>query len=209
LILVTTSAAKLWTLATRFSDQVCILRVSEDFDSLEILYGPRQHGGVPTTEIIAHLLMHDANAREDKRESCVLHVHPQLTIDCSRAFANRRSMLLRALYRQRPELIANLADLIGVTPFLLPGSSELTRSTARLARTHRVILWSGHGILVREITLERCVDLTDYIEASAGAVLRELSLGRRLQSFGRNDIQKMVQSFSLSSRILSLFETES
>jgi len=109
------------------------------------------------------------------------------------------------LYRQRPELIANVPDLIGIVPLLLPGSAELTEWTARYAHAHRLILWSGHGVVVREINLERCIDLIDYLEASAGGVLAERMLGGNLTAFSRADVEMMVRRFALPPHVLNAF----
>jgi rhamnulose-1-phosphate aldolase len=204
-IIATVSGGKVWDLA-RNERHLCMIAVGQGGETFRVLYGNREHGTVPTTEFVNHLIAHATNA-EIHRASVVVHVHPQNMIDLSRhPAASVYAGLNRVLYAQRPELLANVPELVGLVPYRPPGSAALVSATLDAVRKHRVVLWAGHGVLIREASLERCVDLLEYVETSAHAVLRNLMLGGVLRTMSPEEMRAFVDAYGLSSRVLELFE---
>jgi rhamnulose-1-phosphate aldolase len=204
-IIATVSGGKIWDLA-RNERHLCVIAVGQGGETFRVLYGNREHGTVPTTEFVNHLVAHAINAGM-LQTSAVVHVHPQNMIDLSRHPATSEySGLNRVLYAQRPELLANVPDLVGLVPYQPPGSAALVRATLEAIREHRVVLWAGHGVLIREASVERCVDLLEYVEASAHAVLRNLMLGGVLRTISPEEMRAFVDAYGLPSGVLELFE---
>jgi rhamnulose-1-phosphate aldolase len=207
-ILATVSGGKIWDIGRRPERHLCVVLVTRACESFK-LYGTDAHGTVPTTEFVNHLMAHAANLRAGYQHSAVIHAHPQALIDLSRhARGENFRGLNRTLYGQRPELVANVPDLVGLIPFQAPGSGSLVEATIHALAMHRLILWARHGVLARESSLERCVDLLEYAETSAAAALRDATLGNALRSFSGEELASFVSMYGLPRHIEQVFATE-
>ncbi len=123
-----------------------------------------------TSEFNSHLAVHHDQMRsKDIKFHAVLHAQPlHLTYLSHLAYYQDEQYLNRHLFRWQPETILNFPEGIGVLPFMLPGSAQLTIETMLALREHRIVIWSRHGVMARaEDSIFHALDLIEYAETAA------------------------------------------
>lgn len=147
-------------------------RVTEDELALVALDGTVLRGA-PSKEWPLHL----AAYRADASIGAVVHLHaPESTaIACLPPVADG----LADLPAYTPYRVMSLGD-VPLLPYAPPGSPELGPPfAAAVAAGRRVALLANHGSAVAAATLERAVDLSEELEASARLALTLRTLPAR------------------------------
>lgn len=133
-----------------------------------------------TSEFNSHLAVHQDQLRSrDVKLQTVLHAQPIYLTYLSHLHDYQDERYLnRHLLRWQPETIYNFPEGIGILPFLLPGSSQLTTETTLSMREHRIVIWAQHGVLVRsDDSIFHALDLIEYAEAAAHYEYLNLAAG--------------------------------
>ena len=205
-LLATVSGGKLSDLGRGDGKHLGVVAFSPDGRRARMIFGNVEHGTAPSTEFASHVLAHAQNLAAGFSDSAVVHVHPPALIDLSRHREAGASFAAfnRLLYTQRPELVANLPDLVGLIPYKAPGSGALLEASSQAIARHRAVVWRAHGVLIREKSVERCVDILEYVEASAAAALRSLQLLGALEPLSFDDVRHLVELYHLPKDILDL-----
>lgn len=123
-----------------------------------------------TSEFNSHLAVHHDQMRgKDLKLHTVLHAQPlYLTYLSHRAEYQDEAYLNRHLLRWQPETIINFPEGLGILPYLLFGSAQLTVETMLALREHRLVIWSQHGVIARAAdSIFHALDLIEYAEAAA------------------------------------------
>jgi len=123
-----------------------------------------------TSEFNSHLAVHHDQMRsKDIKLHTVLHAQPlHLTYLSHLPDFQDEHSLNHHLLRWQPETILNFPEGIGVLPFLLPGSAQLTVETMIALREHRIVIWSQHGVMARsDDSISHALDLIEYAETAA------------------------------------------
>ena len=123
-----------------------------------------------TSEFNSHLAVHNDRMRSSGASlHAVLHAQPiHLTHLSHLPEYQDEKFLNRHLLRWQPETILNMPEGIGVIPFLLPGSAQLVLETKLSLRTHRIVIWSRHGVVARaDDSIFHASDLIEYAETAA------------------------------------------
>jgi len=123
-----------------------------------------------TSEFNSHLAVHHDQMRSrDIRLHTVLHGQPvYLTYLSHVADYQNEQFFNHHLLRWQPETILNFPEGIGVLPFILPGSAQLTVETMIALREHRIVVWSQHGLMARsDDSIFHALDLIEYAETAA------------------------------------------
>ena len=145
---------------------------------------------VLTSEWNSHLAVHDDTvARTGTNFHAVVHAQPPHLVYLSHRPEYRDEELFsRRLIRWQPETIVQLPAGIGILPFMLPSSVELSEATVESLREHRITVWSKHGVMARsDISVTRAGDRIEYAEAGGrceGVVLRAGGGGEGLANVG-------------------------
>lgn len=131
---------------------------------------PRRLFARVTSEFNSHLAVHqDQVQRTATNFHAVIHAQPPYLTYLSHIARYRDvTYLNQHLLRWQPETIVNLPEGIGVIPFIMPGSAPLMQATMERLRTHRIVIWSKHGVVARsEISAKRASDRIEYAETAA------------------------------------------
>lgn len=123
-----------------------------------------------TSEFNSHLAVHHDQMRsKDIKLHTVLHGQPPyLTFLSHLSSYQDEQHLNHHLLRWQPETILNFPEGIGVLPFILPGSTQLTIETMLELRDHRIVIWSQHGAMARaDDSIFHALDLIEYAETAA------------------------------------------
>jgi rhamnulose-1-phosphate aldolase len=123
-----------------------------------------------TSEFNSHLAVHHDQMRSrDIELHTVLHGQPlYLTYLSHLSDYQDQQYFNRHLLRWQPETILNFPTGIGVLPFILVGSAQLTVETMLAMREHKLVVWSQHGVMARsDDSLFHVLDLIEYAETAA------------------------------------------
>jgi rhamnulose-1-phosphate aldolase len=123
-----------------------------------------------TSEFNSHLAVHHDQMRSrNVKFHAVLHAQPiYLTYLSHMADYQNEQYFNRHLLRWQPETILNFPEGIGVLPFILPGSTQLTIETMLAMREHRIVVWSQHGVIAKcDDSIFHALDMIEYAETAA------------------------------------------
>ena len=146
------------------------LIVEADGAYAQLYTSPRKLFTRLTSELNSHLAIHEDQVllSGTNFHACV-HAQPLYLTYLSHITAYQdENFLNHHLLRWQPEAIVNLSDGIGVVQFHVPGSSELMEHTKERLKSHRLVVWSKHGVVSRsDISVKRAIDRIEYAETAA------------------------------------------
>jgi rhamnulose-1-phosphate aldolase len=158
-----------------------------------------------TSEFNSHLAIHHDQMRSrDIRLHTVLHGQPlHLTYLSHLAEYQDEQYLNRQLVRWQPEAILNFPDGIGVLPFVLPGSAQLTVETMLALRDHSMVIWSQHGVMSRaDDSIFHALDLIEYAETAAHYEYLNLTAGQPSEGISPEHLRAIAESWTIQQKIL-------
>ncbi len=132
----------------------------------------------PTSELPAHLSIHNMMAAQGINHTATLHTHPQSLIALSHneklleGLDASPNALTSLLWDMLPEARLFVPRGIGIVPYLEPGSVALAQSTMRGLEDHDIVLWAKHGVLAVGPNIIEAFDTIDIMEKSADIYLR-------------------------------------
>jgi rhamnulose-1-phosphate aldolase len=157
-----------------------------------------------TSEFNSHLAVHHDQMRaRDLKLHAVLHAQPvYLTYLSHRVEYQDEAYFNRHLLRWQPETILNFPEGIGVLPYLLFGSAQLTVETMLALRDHRLVVWSQHGLMARaDDSVFRALDLIEYAEAAAHYEYLNLTTDGRSEGLSPERLREISKSVNLEQKI--------
>lgn len=141
-----------------------IIKLSHDGLSYSIIDGFADNHK-PTSELITHLMV--MAKRKDRGQRVVLHTHANWLTAMSELKPADSESFTKALWRMCSESMMFFPDGVGILPWMLPGSPDIGLASAELAKTHRLILWSYHGVLAAGEDLDDAFGLIETAEKAA------------------------------------------
>jgi rhamnulose-1-phosphate aldolase len=106
------------------------------------------------------------------------------------------------LLRWQPETILNFPQGIGVLPFLLIGSAQLTIETMLKLRDHPMVVWSQHGVMARaDDSILHALDLIEYAETAAHYEYLNLTVGGRSEGLRPEHLREVAASWNIRQNI--------
>jgi rhamnulose-1-phosphate aldolase len=157
-----------------------------------------------TSEWNSHLAVHeDTVGRTGTNFHAVVHAQPPHLTYLSHipeygneAYFNSRVM------RWEPETIVQLPQGVGILPFMLPGSDALMAANVVSLRTHRIDVWSKHGVMARsDVSVTRAVDRIEYAEAAARYEYMDLVAGGRAEGLTLAEARSVVEAFGVQTTL--------
>jgi rhamnulose-1-phosphate aldolase len=157
-----------------------------------------------TSEFNSHLAVHHDQMRSrDVRLHAVLHGQPlHLTYLSHLSDYQNQQYLNRHLLRWQPETILNFPQGIGVLPFILLGSAQLTVETMIAMREHQLVIWSQHGVMARaDDSIFHVLDLIEYAETAAHYEYLNLIGGALSQGLSPEHLRAVSKSWNIRQNI--------
>jgi rhamnulose-1-phosphate aldolase len=157
-----------------------------------------------TSEFNSHLAVHqDQVAAIGTNFHAVVHAQPGYLTYLSHVPCYQfEGYLSRHLLRWQPETILNLPEGIGCVRFLVPGSAELTAATLESLRSHRITVWSKHGVVARsDRSVKRAVDRIEYAETAARYEYLNLTNGEAGQGLSDDEVREICRIFGITQSI--------
>jgi rhamnulose-1-phosphate aldolase len=204
-IIVTGSGRRLRDIAADPAANLGIVRVDDDGATGTLHTSPGRLFDHLTSEWNSHLAVHDDTVeRTGTNFHAVVHAQPPHLTYLSHIPAYRdEERLSRRLLRWEPETIVNLPAGIGVLPFMLPGSRMLMEANVASLRTHRIVLWSKHGVMSRsDVSVTRAVDRIEYAETAARYEYMDLVNGERAEGLTLDEMRAVAAAFDVRTTVV-------
>jgi len=112
------------------------------------------------------------------------------------------SFMSRHLLRWRPEAVVNLPEGLGCVRFHVPGSAGLCAATFKALRSHRIAVWSKHGVVARsDQSVKRAVDRIEYAETAAHYEFLNLTNGGAAKGLSDKEIRDICRAFGINNSV--------
>ncbi|RJP34845.1 MAG: rhamnulose-1-phosphate aldolase [Actinobacteria bacterium] len=153
-----------------------------------------------TSEFNSHLAVHRNHMPSGTRGfHAVIHAQPPYLAYLSHIPRYQDAgHLNRRLLRWQPETVVHIPEGIGLVPFRVPGSPELTAATVKELHAHRIVLWAKHGVMARSaISLGEACDLVEYAETAARYEHLDLCSGVSGEGLSTEEILAVCAAFGI------------
>ncbi len=173
-----------------------VLRVSKNGESVEVLWGLR-NGAVPTSELASHFMSHIERLKVDPTHRIVLHTHATNVIAMTFTHDLDELKFTKTLWEMCTECLVVFPDGVSVIPWIVPGSSEIGRETAKKMKDHRVVIWPQHGIFGTGSTMDSTFGLVETVEKAA--IVYNLIGGREIkQKITDQQLADLAKAFNVT-----------
>jgi len=177
---------------------LAIFRILEGGVALEVLWGLCD-GGVPTSELPAHLKSHLARQRlpgNDHR--VIMHCHATNLIALTYVLEFNTANITRALWEGSTECLVVFPEGVAALPWMVPGTDEIGDATAMLMAHQPLVLWQFHGVFGTGRTLDEAFGLIDTAEKSASILQKIIAMGGVQQTITTRNLIDLARRFEVT-----------
>ena len=175
-----------------------IVRIGRGGKNIELLWG-YEDGGRPTSEFPAHMMSHMARLSVDPENRVVMHSHPTNTLAMNYVHELDEKKFTHTLWEMCTECIVVFPDGVGVLPWMLCGTSEIGRATAKKMEKFRLVIWAMHGIYGAGKTMDETFGLIETVEKAAQIYMLTAHLPRK-NTIKDEDMVKLAELFGIDYR---------
>ncbi len=164
LFLVTGSGKYLCNMERAPQECAGIIELNVDGTAWRLLWG-LEADGKPTSELMAHLLCHEAR-RQSASGMCriVYHAHCPQAIALSAIAPASQRIWTRILWKCLTESIVMFPQGVGILPWMCPGTHELALATRDTLRSASVCVWPQHGVIACGDTFDEAFGIVETLE---------------------------------------------
>ncbi len=172
-----------------------VIRVLDDCASYVIIAdSPVQ----PTSELPAHLSMHNFLLAKGSPYKASLHTHPiELIAMSHHAPFLEKDVLTNLLWSMIPETKAFCPRGLGIIPYKLPSSVELAEATIQELDEYDVVMWEKHGACAVGLDIMDAFDQLDVLSKSAQIYINARNMGFEPDGMSQEQMKEMTVAFNL------------
>lgn len=171
-LLITGANTRMREVAKESESNCCLLRVREDLKGYHLLWGGKRPDFRPTSELPAHLAIHQFLLRSGLPQRVFVHTHPTNLIALTLMFPQaEEGEINRILWAMHPEVKIFVPEGVGCVAYQPPRSGELAEATIAALQGHRVALWDKHGCGATGVDPLEAFDLLELLDKAAGIYL--------------------------------------
>ena len=190
------------------SENLGILRVSENGQELELLWGLEDEA-VPTSELPSHFMSHIARLAVDPENRIVMHNHASHLLAMSFTHELDEKVFTRTLWQMCTECLVVFPDGVGIIPWLVPGTNEIGVATAEKMKESRLVLWPQHGIYGTGRDMDEVFGLIETAEKAAEVYTYVCAQGGVRQTISDADLWRLAEAFGVTPKVGYLEENVS
>lgn len=172
-----------------------IIRILDDCASYVII---ADEPVMPTSELPAHLSVHNWFIETGKPYKASVHTHPIELVAMShcRKFLEK-DILTNLLWSMIPETKAFCPRGLGITTYELPGSNALADATIDALSDYDVVMWEKHGVFAVDTDVMAAFDQIDVLNKSALIYIASKSMGFEPEGMSQEQMHEMSVAFNL------------
>ncbi len=173
-----------------------IIRITEDCAHYEIV---ADYPVVPTSEIPAHLSVHNYLLEKGSPYRACVHTHPIELVamtHCSKFM--EKDVMTKLLWSMIPETKAFCPRGVGMVPYLLPSGVELAEATIKtIDDNYDVVMWQKHGALAVDVDAMSAFDQIDVLNKAALIYIAGKNMGFEPEGMSEAEMKEMTEVFGL------------
>ena len=177
-------------------DNGSIIRILDDCASYVII---ADKAVMPTSEVPAHLSVHNYLLEKGSPYRASLHTHPieLVAMTHCRKFMEK-DVATRLLWSMIPETKAFCPRGLGMVPYLMPSGVELAEATIRaIDDDYDVVMWEKHGVFAVDNDIMQAFDQIDVLNKSALIYIAAKSMGFEPDGMSDEQMREMTVAFNL------------
>jgi len=179
-------------------DCLALLRVTEDGRSVELLWG-LSNGGNPTSELASHFMSHIERLKRDPDHRVIMHTHATNLIAMTFTHDLDEVTFTRTLWQMCTECLVVFPEGVGILPWMVPGTSEIGRETAKKMNEFRLAIWPHHGIFGAGKSIDEAFGLIETVEKAAKVyMLVNSHQGGIIQVIKDEELLDLAKAFNVS-----------
>lgn len=188
---------------------LAIIELDEKGENYRIRWGLVE-GGVPTSELPAHLMNHEVKKRvSNGKHRVIYHAHTTNIIALTFILPLRDEAFTRELWESATECPVVFPDGVGVVPWMVPGGRDIAIATSKLMEQYDVAIWAHHGMFCSGEDFDLTFGLMHTVEKSAEILLKVLSVrGDKRQTITADNLRQVAERFQVTLPERFLFEKE-
>lgn len=172
-----------------------VIRILDDCSSYEII---ADQPVVPTSELPAHLSVHNHLLAKGSPYKASVHTHPiELIAMSHNPKFLEKDVATRLLWSMIPETKAFCPRGLGIIPYQLPGSVELAEATIKELDEYDVVLWEKHGAFAVDCDVMQAFDQIDVLNKSALIYQAAKNMGFEPDGMSEEQMKEMTEAFHL------------
>lgn len=176
-------------------DNGSFIRIDDDCESYYIIADKLV---APTSEILAHLCIHNHLQSINSDYKVVVHTHPTDLVAMSHNPAYlEKGRLTNLLWSMIPETRAFCPRGLGIVPYQTPGSIELAQETVNELIEHDVVLWEKHGACAIGEDIFEAFDQIDVLSKAAQIYTIAKNMGFEPAGISNEDLLELKTVFNL------------
>lgn len=176
-------------------DNGAIIRICDDCSSYEII---AENPVRPTSELPAHLSMHDYLIGSGSTYKAAVHTHPIDLVAMSHnpAFL-KKDVLTKLLWSMIPETRAFCPKGLGIVPYEMPSSIRLADATLEQLKDYDVVMWEKHGVCAVGEGIMEAFDQVDVLSKASQIYLTAKSMGFEPEGMSDAQMNELKEAFNL------------
>lgn len=178
-------------------DALGLIRVAEDGTSVDLLWG-FVNGGVPTSELPAHLMSHISRLEVDPENRVVMHCHATHLLAMTFTHDLTPKAFTRTLWEMCTECLVVFPEGVGMLPWLTPGTNDIGEATAEEMKKYRLIMWPFHGVYGAGKDMDETFGLIETAEKAAEVYTYVMAQGGIKQSITDENFRALANQFGIT-----------
>lgn len=175
-----------------------VIQVMPGGGVVKVLWGYRG-GGVPTSELSAHLKSHRSRQEvTGGKGRVIMHCHATNLIALTYVLDFSIANVTRALWEGSTECLVVFPEGVGTMEWLVPGTDVIGDATADLMKKFPLVLWPYHGVFGTGETLDEAFGLIDTAEKAAEIQVKVLSMGGPRQTMSTQNLIDLAKRFGVT-----------
>lgn len=152
----------------------------------------------PTSELPAHLSVHNRLIEKGSPYRASLHTHPiELIAMTHNPEMLKKDLVTRILWSMLPESKAFCPRGLGMIPYALPGSTILAEATIRELEDYDVAMWEKHGVFAVDTDIMSAFDQIDVMNKAALIYEASMNMGFVPEGMSDEQMAELSRAFNL------------
>ena len=203
-LLVTASGSAFRNVAGDLSGNAGIIELDPTGSAWRIVWGFK-NGGMPTSELAAHLVAHEVRRETTGGATRVVyHAHPTQIVAMTQLVPADSRLVTRALWKAFLESMVAFPQGIAVLPWAVPGGAGIAQATGEALADCEACVWALHGALSTGADFDAALGLMHTIEKAAGIYNQARAANGGSDDFPNvipdDDLRAVAQTYGLSVR---------
>lgn len=196
-LMVTAAGSRMRDIAKDPLEGICLVFLGETASAFHVIVPERSgRNQMPTSELPAHLAVHEMLCEKKAPEKVLMHSHVTELIALTHdPRFQSASSITELLWRMHPEALMLQPKGYGFIPFTLPGTEKIAALSAKAFTHNNVVIWEKHGAMAIGKTPCDAFDELDLTAKAAAIYLSSVRSGMEPQGLSWEQIESIKKHY--------------